>query len=133
MAAIGVSARKGAPRDTEADTRVVSLFEGEAPEEDEVRALLDSGEAKPGFKKLAVTHADGKRVVVVGLGKREELDAEKARVAAALAAGRASEIGSRSLSWAVPAEEVASALVEGTLLKLYKFDRFKSKDDDSNS
>ena len=132
MAPIGASARRGAPRDTEADTRVVGLFEGEAPDDDEVRALADSGEAKAGFKKLAVTHADGKRVVVVGLGKRDELDSEKARVAAAVAAGRASEIGSHSLSWAVPAEAVAGALVEGTLLKLYRFDRFKSKEDDDS-
>ena len=132
MAAIGVSARRGAPGDTDADTRIIGLFEGDSLAEPALQELVSSGEAKGGFKKLAVTHVDGKRAIVVGLGKRDEFDAEKARVAAAVAAGRASEIGARSLSWAAPQPDVAGALVEGTLLKLYKFDRFKSKKDNSD-
>ena len=132
MSPVGVSARRGAPDDTAADTRVIGLFEGESLDDPELQALVDSGEAKGGLKKLAVAHAGGKRVIVAGLGKRDELDAEKARVAAASAAGRAAELGSRSLSWAAPSPDVAGALVEGTLLKLYKFDRFKSKKDDSD-
>jgi leucyl aminopeptidase len=132
MSPIGVSARRGAPGDTAADTRVVGLFDGESPEDPAVKELVDSGEAKAGFKKLAVTHADGKRLVVVGLGKRGEFDGEKARGAAAVAAGRASDIGAKSLSWVAPSVEAAGPIVEGTLLKLYKFERFKSsKEDDS--
>jgi leucyl aminopeptidase len=126
-----VTVRRGAPGDTDADTRVVGLFEGGSLDEPELQALVDSGEAKGGLKKVAVAHVGGKRVIVAGLGKRDDFDSEKARVAAAVAAGRASEIGSRSLSWAAPTPDVAGALVEGTLLKLYKFDRFKSKKDDS--
>src|SRR6059058_4935428 len=134
MSPIGVSARRGAPGDTDADTRSVGLFEGDSPDDPALKELVGSGEAKSGFKKLAVTHVDGKRVVAVGLGKRDELDGEKARGAAAVAAGRASELGARSLSWAAPAPDFAGPIVEGTLLKLYKFDRFKSKkDDDSDS
>ncbi|HEY2600589.1 MAG TPA: leucyl aminopeptidase, partial [Thermoleophilaceae bacterium] len=136
MSPIGVSARRGAAGDTDADTRIVGLFEGESLDEPELQELIDSGEAKGGFKKLAMTHVDGKRVVVVGLGKRADFDAERARVAAAVAAGRASELGGHSLSWAAPTPEVAGALVEGTLLKLYKFDQFKSKkngDDEDDS
>ena len=67
-----------------------------------------------------------RRVLIAGLGKRDELDAETARVAAAAAAGRAAELGATSLSWAAP-DGLAGPIVEGTLLKLYKFDRFKSK------
>jgi leucyl aminopeptidase len=133
MSPIGVSARRGAPGDTDADTRVIGLFEGESLEEPELQQLVDSGEAKGGLKKLAVTHVDGKRVVIVGFGKRDEFDGEKARAAAAVAAGRASELGAHSLSWATPSPEWAGPLVEGTLLKLYKFDRFKSKKDDNGS
>ena len=132
MPVVGVTVRRGAPGDTDADTRVVPLFEGESLDEPELQALVDSGEAKAGLKKVAVAHVDSKRVIVAGLGKRDELDDEKARVAAAAAAGRAGEIGARSLSWATPSADVAGALVEGTLLKLYKFDRFKSKKDDSD-
>jgi leucyl aminopeptidase len=85
---------------------------------------------------VAVAHEDApgggqRRVLIAGLGKREEFDAERARVAAAAAAARAKELGAISLSWsAPPGERVAGALVEGTLLKLYSFDRFKSSNDE---
>jgi leucyl aminopeptidase len=132
MANLTVTARRGAPEETAADTRVVGLFEGETPADPLLRRLVDLGEAKPGLKKVALAHEDApgggeRRVLVAGLGKREEFDAERARVAAAAAAARAKELGAVSLSWAVPAGDgVAGALVEGTLLRLYRFDRFKS-------
>src|SRR5256885_13066561 len=128
---IRVSSRHGAPSETDADTRVVPLFEGESLDEPSLQALVDSGEAKAGLKKVAVFHEDGKRVLIAGLGKRDELDAEKARIAAAVVAGRARELASKSLSWEAPAGEgVAGALVEGTLLALYRYDRFKSSKDE---
>ncbi len=131
MPQIAVSARRGAPDETSADTRVIGLFEGESLPEGPLRALSDSGEASGKPRKLAVTHEDSRRVIVVGLGKRDEFDSEKARVAAAVAAGRARDLSARSLSWEAPAGEgVAGALVEGTLLALYKFDRFKSSPGD---
>jgi leucyl aminopeptidase len=136
MPQIAVSARRGAAEETSADTRVIGLFEGESLPEGPLRALSDSGEARGKPRSLAVAHSpDGKRVIVVGLGKRDDFDSEKARVAAAVAAGRARELSARSLSWeAPPGAGVAGALVEGTLLALYKFDRFKSSsDDDSGS
>ncbi|MEA2421240.1 MAG: leucyl aminopeptidase, partial [Thermoleophilaceae bacterium] len=131
MPPIAVSARTGAPEETSADTRVIGLFDGDSLPEGPLRGLSDSGEASGKLRKVAVTHesADGgsRRVIVVGLGKEEEFDSEKARVAAAVAAGRARELSARSLSWAAPSGEgAAGALVEGTLLALYKFDRFKS-------
>ena len=133
MHEIRVSARAGAPQETEADTRVVGLFEGETLPEAALQALVDSGEAKPRLKHTAVAHADGRRVIVCGLGKRAEFDAERARAAAAAAAARAKELGARSLSWAAPdGGGTAAALVEGTLLGLYEFDRFKSKGDDED-
>jgi len=130
-----VTTRSGAPEETAADTRVVGLFEGEALADDRLQRLVELGEAKAGLKKVAVTHEDApgggqRRVLIAGLGKRDEFDAERARVAAAAAAGRAKELGAVSLSWAAPAGDGAAAgLVEGTLLKLYAFDRFKSKND----
>jgi leucyl aminopeptidase len=138
MPPIAVSARRGAPEETPADTRVIGLFEGESLPDGPLQALTDSGEASGKLRKLAVTHEDVdgggvRRVIVAGLGKRDEFDAERARVAAAVAAGRAGELSARSLSWAAPSGEgVAGALVEGTLLALYKFDRFKSSSDDED-
>src|ERR671919_1331264 len=129
---VAVRARDGAPEETAADTRVVALFEGESLDDERLQRLVELGEAKPGLKKVAVAHEDApgggqRRVLIAGLGKRDELDAERARVAAAAAAERAKELGAVSLSWAAPTGEgVAGAIVEGTLLKLYRFDRFKS-------
>jgi leucyl aminopeptidase len=133
---VAVRARKGAPEETAADTRVVALFEGESLDDERLQRLVELGEAKPGLKKVAVAHEDApgggqRRVLIAGLGKRDELDPERARVAAAAAVSRAKELGAVSLSWAAPAGDgVAGAIVEGTLLKLYSFDRFKSSDDD---
>src|SRR2546426_10938057 len=134
MPQIEVRARAGAAAETDADTRVVGLFEGASLEEPALQARGASGEAKPALKKVAVAHEDSRRVLIAGLGKRDELDAEKARVAAASAAGAARELGSKSLSWSAPATDggVPGALVEGTLLALYRFDRFKSSKDEDD-
>src|SRR5918998_2852779 len=121
MALIHVTTRGGAPEETAADTRVVGLFEGESLPDERLQRLVELGEAKPALKKVAVVHEDApgggqRRVLLVGLGKRDELDAERARVAAAAAAARARELGAKSLSWAAP-EGVAGPVVEGTLMK----------------
>src|SRR4051794_36175241 len=131
---INVTARPGAPQETDADTRVVGLFEGETPDDAAARPLVDSGEAKGALRKLAVTHEDGgRRVIVVGLGKRDEFDHERARVAAGAAAQRARELGAKALSWAPPQGAGGPGpFVEGTLLALYEFKQFKSNSGDDN-
>src|SRR4051794_9454673 len=131
MPEISVSAATGAPEETSADTRVVGLFEGESPPGGVAATLAESGEAKAGLRKLAVGHEDGTRVIVVGLGKRDDFDSEKARIAAAVAAQRARELGAKSLSWSEPGEGVAAALVEGTIMGLYRYDTYKSERDDN--
>jgi leucyl aminopeptidase len=115
-----------------ADTRVVPVFENEQLD-GPLQALVDAGEAKAAPKKTAVFHENGRRVILVGAGKRGDADAERLRVAAAAAASRAKELGAKGLSWQVP--DVAGAttgIVQGTLLALYSFDTFKSKKDDGN-
>ncbi len=134
MPPIDVSARRGPPEETDADTRVVGLFEGETLSDDMLQMLVGAGEAKGALRKVAVAHEEAaggeswRRVIIAGLGKRDEFGPERARVAAAAAASRAREIGATWLSWDVPAEEegAAGALVEGTLLALYRFDRYKT-------
>ena len=126
------------PQSTDADTVAVALLDGEeapAGVPGEVAELLESGEARGSFKALAVTHAQGKRWLTVGVGKREEFTPERARVAAAKALERAKEISTRTLCWLLPtgadsdmagALDVAGALVEGTVLADYGFERYKS-------
>jgi leucyl aminopeptidase len=128
----------------EADLIAVGLFEG-----DELPGDLAWDPAarhvKAEFKKLALLHPDEPwRVVAVGLGKREEFDSERARVVAALAAKEAAKLEVASLAWLLPepgdaeatadhAEATAAALVTGTILGDYRFDRFKSTDPDEPS
>src|SRR5215218_2896778 len=134
-----VSTLSGPPEETSADTRVVGLFEGESLPDARLQALVELGEAKPGLKKVAVVHEDApgggqRRVLIAGLGRREEFDPERARVAAAAVAARAKELGAVSLSWAAPpGDRVPGAIVEGTVLRLYSFDRFRSPADDDRA
>ena len=130
-----VEATTASPLATDADTIVVGVFAGEDVAHDvsqgALQALLDSGEARRDFKRLAVTHAEGVRFILIGLGDRSAFDAEAARVAAALAHGRARELGSRTLCWEVPhhvAAPVVAGLVEGTLLHAYRFTRYQPSD-----
>ena len=121
------------PQDTDADTVVIGVLDGEKIHHDIdgiLNGLVAAGEAKAKHRHLAVTHAGGKRWVLVGLGKRDELDPERVRTAAASALGRAREAGARRLCWEVPhkvGSEIAAAIVEATLLTGYRFDRYKSK------
>src|SRR4051795_10772684 len=96
-----VTATTDAPRETPADTVAIGVFAGEGVAHDtsggELQALLDAGEAKASFKHVAVAHADGKRWLLVGLGSRDAFDAERARIAAAVAQRRAGELGARAL------------------------------------
>src|SRR3954470_23501929 len=80
------------PAETDADTIAVGVFEDEGIAHDvdgTLQGLVDSGEARRALRKLAVTHAGGKRWILVGLGARDAFDPERARLAAAAAAGRA--------------------------------------------
>jgi leucyl aminopeptidase len=135
---IEVTVRQGEPGGTQADTRVCGLFDGGALTDPALQQLVDTGEAKGTLKRLCVTHEDTsdggrRRVIIAGLGKEDEFDAEKARVAAAAAATRAKELGAESLSWAAPEKDGAvTGIVQGTLLTLYDFDRFKSSKDDDD-
>ena len=140
MPPIEVRVRQGEPRDSDADTRVCGLFDGGSLTDPDLQRLVDAGEAKGTLKRLCVTHEDApgggrRRVIIAGLGKEAEFTAEKARLGAAAAATRAKELGAERLSWAAPEMDGAvMGIVEGTLLALYDFDRFKSsKDDDDDS
>jgi leucyl aminopeptidase len=119
-----------------ADLVAVGLFEdGMLPEG--VAAAGGADAARPGFRKLTLLRPDGlPPVLVVGLGERRGLDSEKLRVAAAVAAKEAAALEAASLAWALPesddAEGAVAALVTGTVLAVYRFDRFKSgKGDDT--
>jgi leucyl aminopeptidase len=122
--------------DVEADLHAMGLFDG-----DELwhayRDLPGAHDVKTAFKKLTLLRPERpERLLVVGLGKREDLDAERLRVAAALAVIEAGRYEARTIAWALPEpandhpvpEVRAAAVVEGAVLASYRFDRFKSRD-----
>ncbi len=121
----------------DADLLAVGLCEGE-----ELPAELATApgalDAKGSFKALRTIHPEAPaRAIVAGLGRREELDAERLRVAAALIAKEAAKLKAGSLAWALPEGDdpaaFAEGVVTGTILGAYRFDRFKSSDPDDPS
>ncbi len=129
---VQVSATTQAGRDTDADTVAVGVFEREDPPGDtpaELAELLRSGEAKRSLRALGLTHAKGRRWLLVGLGERARFTPERARALAAATHARALEIGAHTLCTQLPdgvGVEVAAAFVEGTILADYRFDTHKS-------
>ncbi len=133
--AVDVEATTESSLSTAADTVALGIFDGEDVVLDAARALLDSGEARSSFRHVAMTHVDGRRLIVVGLGARDEFDPERARVAAAVAHRRAREGAARTLCWEAPSgtgDEIAEGLVHGTVLAAYRFDRYRRSDDEND-
>jgi leucyl aminopeptidase len=102
-----------------------------------VAAANGADVVKAGFRKLSLLRPqDFPPVVVVGLGERGELDGERLRVAAALVAKEAARLEATSLAWGLPDGDdlaaEAEALVTGTILASYRFDRFKSGREDED-
>ncbi|MBK5219692.1 MAG: leucyl aminopeptidase [Thermoleophilia bacterium] len=116
--------------EVEADLAAIGIFEGE-PVPEEIVGATGAETAKGAYKTLSPAFAGGGRIVLAGLGKREELDAERLRVVAALVAKEAGRLEAGSLAWVLPQTDddasAAEALVTGTILGSYRFDRFRSE------
>jgi leucyl aminopeptidase len=122
------------PGEAGAELIAVGLLEGEdlLPE---VAGRAGAAQARNGFKKTSLLHSDeAPPVLVIGLGRREEIDPERLRVVAALAAKEAERLEAASIAWAPPEAEnpaaAAEALVVGTILGAYRFDCFKGAGED---
>ena len=103
----------------------------------ELAGAPGAGDVRTGAGKLTLLRPESPaRVLVVGVGDPEKVDAEALRVAAARAAKQAGSLEATSLAWLVApvggvgAPEAAAALVEGTVLAGYRFDRFLSSSPD---
>lgn len=102
--------------------------------------LLGAGDMNGKKDELFVIYpkkseALAKRVFLVGLGKSDKLSLEMVRRSAARTAKKALALKAKSLAVILPAvngasgAEIAAAYVEGTMLGLYKFDKFFKKDE----
>ncbi|MCK6444867.1 MAG: leucyl aminopeptidase [Planctomycetes bacterium] len=124
-----------------ADAWLLFAFEGETPEAPSGVVLAKHALRgfKGEFRETRVVEADSgpvDRLVLVGLGKAADCDAERVRRAAALAVQRADASGATS-AVCTPQKalekaaggpfETGVALAEGALLGLYRYQAFKSK------
>jgi leucyl aminopeptidase len=129
-AAVKVEVSTLQPGEVDADLLAIGLYEDEGLPA-ELAGAPGAGDAKGGFEKLSLLHPERPaRALVVGLGKREDADPERLRIAAAVAAKEAGRLEAASLAWLLPDsaddEAAAAAIVTGTILAAYRFDRFKS-------
>ncbi|HEU4905126.1 MAG TPA: leucyl aminopeptidase [Solirubrobacterales bacterium] len=127
---MNVAVSQDSPREIDADLLVAGLYEGEQLPA-ELRDAAGAGDAKSGFEKLTLLRpGQPERLLVAGLGKRAEADPERIRLADAVPANEAAKLEAPSIAWLLPEsddeEATAAALVTGTILAAYRFDRFKS-------
>jgi leucyl aminopeptidase len=106
-----------------------------------ITTLIQAGETTGKWGEQTLLHTFGRlrvqRVLVMGLGKAEELTVDRVRAAAAEAARALRKIGARHIGTIAhgagaggfnPAQ-ATQALVEGTLLGLYRFTAYKINND----
>ena len=120
----------------DADLHVTTLAAGASLSE-ELASAPGAGDARDGFRKLALLHPGSpERVLVLGLGDASELDSEKLRVLGAVVAKEARRLEAPGIAWAlgelggVGADEAAAAIAEGVIMGAYRFDRYLSADPD---
>jgi len=107
-----------------------------------IRALRQGGEFTGKPRQQSVLHTQGrlkaKKVVLTGLGKSEKLTLEGLRQAAGSAAHYARGLGASTLATTIEdakqaplgVSETAQAVTEGMVLALYRFDKFKTEEND---
>jgi leucyl aminopeptidase len=86
------------------------------------------------YKRLSTLLPGSGRVIVAGLGTAADLSPERLRVVAALVAKEAGSLEVRALAWELPdgidPAVAAEAIVTGTVLGSYRYERFRAADPD---
>jgi leucyl aminopeptidase len=103
-----------------------------------IQRLVKRGDFTPKPGNVSVLYPDGKiaaeRLILVGLGRKMDLSAERVRLAAGKAAAAARGAGARDVAVSADGlpldpEELGQSLAEGTVLGLYRFLQYKTKDE----
>lgn len=131
-----------------ADLLVLGIFDDKKLDHDgasadaQLKGLITSllkEEFKPDFKQTKFMHVGGavKNILLVGLGKRTEFDIDKLRKVSAIAAkvARANRIKSAAttlhrLDAKGNYKDKGRAIAEGSILGLYRFNKYKTVNDD---
>lgn len=135
----------GAIQECDADAIIVGLFEGSQPEgetqavdqalDGAIRDLVDGKDLRGKTGEVAVLYPRGailaRRVIVVGLGPRDEFDPDALRRGAAYGIQKARDLKARHVAnalhlagdrgAAIANEAAAQAVIEGSLLALYSY------------
>ena len=134
--AIVVNLFEGADRPGGATAAVDQVLGGQ------IQAIIDSGDFRGKRNDVMVLYTNGKlpakRIILVGLGMPEDLSRDVIRQAAGSAAKKARELGVTHLhtivhgagAGGIASTQAAEAVVEGTLLGLYRFHELKTHLDD---
>jgi len=145
-----IKIRQGNIKESKADAVVLFCFEDDLMSAEALAALnassgkliqkmIDAGDITGKAKEIQVIFQPetktAKRLILVGLGKKNEADLEKIRGAFALAAqkARAMKLSSMAVTpdlgdLGIPNEAIAYAAVEGIKLGLYQFTAFKTEE-----
>lgn len=144
--------KHGTIQDADADTIIVNLFKGVTRPAGATGAvdqalggaisdLIAGGDFAGKRGEVAVFYPRGairaRRVLVTGLGEQEKFDLEQVRKASAAAILKARELGARHVASIVhgagiarlPVILAAQAMLEGTLLALYRFEGARHEDE----
>ena len=131
---------------------VVNLFEGvarpggatgavDAGVGHQISAMIRTGDLTGAFKEVVVfpsfDRIPGNRVLIVGLGKREDFTLDRVREVSAAAAIKVRDMGLRTFATIVHGagiagldlSEATEAVVEGTILGLYRYVEHKTEVD----
>lgn len=131
----------------ETEVLVLTVFEDELNENERLKSLdeklngkitqlIESGEIQGKFREFTVLHTENigpKRLLFMGLGKRQDFSLDRIRSIAANASRYVRRIKISEMAMPdfahlkVSAADCGAAIVEGILLGMYRFDKYKSK------
>jgi leucyl aminopeptidase len=142
-----VSVSAGTLSGTKADIGILPMFEDDYNStiqslHDDIPALslaIDSGDFKAAKRTQTLLYTGIKsmpRVVLIGLGAKKDASTKELRNAAGRALKACAAVKAKKVTFVLPdtslaISEAAQALAEGTLLSLYKFDKYMSKEANS--
>jgi leucyl aminopeptidase len=133
---VEVDVREISPQEAGADLLVIGAFKGVGLP-NELKGAPGADDFQDAFRKSITLYPEHGRVLAMGLGERDLFDGERARLAAAAAAGQAAQVEAASLAWVVPEadarEALAAGLVEGTILACWRFERYRKPDEEEPS
>lgn len=136
--------------DVQAEVLVVTVFEDELNQIERLKSLdekmsgklaqvIESGEIKGKFREFTLLHPENlgvKRILVMGLGKRKDFSLDRIRSIAANSSRYVRRINVREMAihdfshLDVPPQDCGVAVVEGVILGMYRFDKYKSQKKD---